>query len=118
MAPSDLRLKNNISQANIRVCEDLVRSLSLNRFTWNAGINEGDTNQLGFIAQDVENFLPKSVVQGNMFGIHDCKLLDPSQIYFAMYGALQRSFQLIDNLEAKNIALSARITALENAANV
>jgi hypothetical protein len=106
-ATSDRRLKNDITIANALVCENLVRSLPLKRFTWDNMVpTGGDKNQLGFIAQDVEQFMPKSVVTRDIFGLEDCKLLDMSQIHFAMYGALQRSIQRIDELEAKLAALT------------
>ena len=35
----------------------------------------GETNQIGFIAQDVEQFMPKSLVTRDIFGLEDCKLL-------------------------------------------
>jgi hypothetical protein len=99
-ATSDRRLKHDITLANSLVCENLVRLLPLKRFTWDKIVTtEGDKSQLGFIAQDVEKFMPKSVVTRDMFGIEDCKLLDVSQVNFAMYGALQRCIQRIDDLE-------------------
>jgi hypothetical protein len=99
-ATSDRRLKHDITLANSLVCENLVRSLPLKRFTWDEIVTTGgDKSQLGFIAQDVEQFMPKSVVTRDMFGLEDCKLLDVSQVNFAMYGALQRCIQRIDDLE-------------------
>jgi hypothetical protein len=106
-ATSDRRLKHDITLANALVCENLVRSLPLKRFTWDEIVTTGgDKSQLGFIAQDVENFMPKSVVTRDMFGLEDCKLLDVSQINFAMYGALQRCIQRIDDLEKTVAALT------------
>ena len=106
-ATSDRRLKHDITLANALVCENLVRSLPLKRFTWDEIVTTGgDKSQLGFIAQDVEQFMPKSVVTRDMFGLEDCKLLDVSQINFAMYGALQRCIQRIDALEKTVAALT------------
>jgi hypothetical protein len=99
-ATSDRRLKHDIALANSLMCENLVRSLPLKRFTWDEIVTTGgDKSQLGFIAQDAEQFMPKSVVTRDMFGLEDCKLLDVSQINFAMYGALQRCIRRIDDLE-------------------
>jgi hypothetical protein len=105
-ATSDRRLKHDITTANTIMCEDLVRTLDLKKFTWNDEMNSADKNQLGFIAQEVEEFMPKSVLTRNMYDIEDCKLLDVSQLQMSMYGALKRCIERIDNLETKLAALS------------
>jgi hypothetical protein len=109
-ATSDRRLKHDITLANSLVCENLVRSLPLKRFTWDEIVTTGgDKSQLGFVAQDVEQFMPKSVVTRDMFGLEDCKLLDVSQVNFAMYGALQRCIQRIDDLEKTVASLTGSL---------
>jgi hypothetical protein len=99
---SDRRLKSNIQPANTILCENIVRNLDLKRFTWNADFNPlvTDRTQLGFIAQEVEEFLPKSVLTREFEGLPDCKLLDVSQITMIMYGVLKRCMTRIDDLEA------------------
>jgi hypothetical protein len=81
------------------MCEDVMRKLDLKRFTWNETKTERDRTQLGFIAQEVEEILPKSVYTREFSNIPDCKLLDTSQITMAMYGALKRCITRIDELE-------------------
>jgi hypothetical protein len=99
---SDRRLKSNIQTANMIMCENIVRNLDLKRFTWNTDFNPlvTDRTQLGFIAQEVEEFLPKSVLTREFEGLPDCKLLDVSQITMIMYGVLKRCMTRIDDLEA------------------
>jgi hypothetical protein len=77
-----------------------MRNLDLKRFTWNDGETARDRTQLGFIAQEVEEILPKAVVTREFANISDCKLLDTSQIMMTMYGALKRCISRIDELEA------------------
>jgi hypothetical protein len=99
VGPSDARLKHDIVNANTLQCENLIRQIDLKRFAWND--EREDAHQLGFVAQDVEKYLPKSVTVGNMFGVDDCKLLDTTQLTMAMYGALKRCIVRIDELEAR-----------------
>jgi hypothetical protein len=106
---SDRRLKHNIVSANTIMCEDLVRTLDLKKFMWNDAMNSADKNQLGFVAQEVEEFMPKSVLTRNMHGLNDCKLLDVSQIQMSVYGALKRCIERIDDLEAELAALKLNL---------
>ena len=101
-ATSDRRLKSNIHLANTVICENIMRTLDLKRFTWNRDFNPlvTDRTQLGFIAQEVEELIPKSVVTRSVEGLDDCKLLDVSQINMVMYGALKRCMERVDELEA------------------
>jgi hypothetical protein len=98
---SDRRLKSNIESANTIMCENILKNLDLKRFTWNSDFNQliKDRSQLGFIAQEVEGFLPKSVTTMQFEGLDDCKTLDTSQINMVMFGALKRSIERIDQLE-------------------
>ena len=99
---SDRRLKSNIHLANTILCENILKNLDLKRFTWNSDFNSTikDRTQLGFIAQEVEEYLPKAVSTTQFGGLDDCKLLDQSQIHMVVYGALKRSIARIDELEA------------------
>jgi hypothetical protein len=70
-----------------------------------------DRNKLGWIAQEVEEVLPKSLftVQhelANGYVLNDCKLLEPSQIYASMFGAMKKLIEKVEILEAKVKELS------------
>jgi hypothetical protein len=99
-ATSDRRLKANIISANVITCENLIRNLDLKRYTWDDQVPGDDRTQLGWIAQEVEQYLPKAIVKKNLYGLEDCHLLDSSQITMAMYGALKRCISRIDELES------------------
>ena len=60
---SDKRLKENINDADLDICYDTVKNLKLKRYKFKDGILEEkqDRNQLGWIAQEVEEVLPKSI---------------------------------------------------------
>ena len=102
LGPSDARLKSNIHLANTILCENILKNLNLKRYTWNEDFNSQvtDRTQLGFIAQEVEKYLPRSISTTQYADIDDCKLIDLSQIHMVMYGALKRSIERIDELEA------------------
>jgi hypothetical protein len=89
---SDVRLKENIQNANLEQCYYTVKSLPLRRFTWKEKYNPQieDKNMLGWVAQEVKPFFPKSISEHEEFGISDCMGLDTTQIYHTMYGALQK----------------------------
>ena len=63
---SDERVKENITEANLDKCYDVIKNLKLKRYKYKDDFSEDplkDTYRLGWIAQDVVNFLPKSVNQ-------------------------------------------------------
>jgi hypothetical protein len=100
--PSDQRLKSNIHSANAIICENIMRDLDLKRFTWNElNVSVAGQTQLGFIAQDVEKHLPKSIITADFSGIADCKLINLDEIHMVMYGVLKRSISRIDELETQ-----------------
>ena len=104
---SDRRLKENITDADLDRCYETVKNIPLRRFTWRDGIvefseHQKDKNVLGWIAQEVEEVMPKSIeTMHEKYGIVDLKFLNPDQIYASMYGALQKAIQKIEHLEAE-----------------
>jgi hypothetical protein len=108
---SDARLKNNIVEADIDRCVEIVRTLPLKRYTWKDEVftseQTNDRSKLGWIAQDVETVLPKAVEKHDMLGYEDCRTLNADQIYAVMYGALQKAFLLIDELRTEVDILKA-----------
>lgn len=91
---SDERLKEDIQSADKDVCYENVRSIPLKKFKWKDSVyGKGEVNhkkQMGWIAQDVEEKIPKAVEQKNMHGIQDCRTLNNDQIIANMYGAVKK----------------------------
>ena len=91
---SDSRLKTNITMANLDICYDNVKNIPLKRYTWLDEIytaeQVSDRSKLGWIAQDVETFIPKAVEQKEMFGYSDCRTLNSDQIIASLYGSVQK----------------------------
>ena len=103
---SDVRLKTNITQANLDTCYDNVKNIPLKRYTWLDSVyteeQVPDRSKLGWIAQDVETILPKSVEIKNQHGIEDCRSLNADQIIACLYGAVQKLIQKVEQLENSN----------------
>ena len=91
---SDRRLKENIQDANIDMCYDTVKSIPLRRFRWRGDLEgfseyQKDKNVLGWIAQEVEEYMPKSInTIEEKYGIDDVKFLNNDQLYASMYLSL------------------------------
>jgi len=112
---SDQRLKTDIEDADLVRCYEVVQDLPLRRFAWNSNVSPyvGDTHMLGWIAQEVETYLPNAITYHNMYGLPDAMGLDSDQIFKFMYGALQRTIQIDEDLEEKCDALLQRVEELE-----
>ena len=102
---SDERLKTNITQANLDICYDNVKNIPLKRYTWRDEIytpeEVPDRSKLGWIAQDVEMFIPKAVEQKNMHGYSDCRTLNSDQIIASLYGAVQKLIIEVETLKSQ-----------------
>jgi len=101
---SDRRIKNNISKASYEKCFENVKNIELYRFNFkNDVVNTNDRNQLGFIAQEVQNVYPKSVEanQINNSEIKGLLTLDTTQIKYNLYGAFKYLIDKVDILEKK-----------------
>lgn len=91
MVGSDRRVKADIESANLARCVEIVDSLDLKYFKWN--YDASDSHSLGWIAQDVKQFFPKSIHLSVDYGLEDCHILDSDQLIKTMYGALKKMVQ-------------------------
>ena len=118
---SDVRLKENVSLADLDRCYDIVKSLPLKRFTWKNDVYTADQvkdrSKLGWLSQDVQDVFPKSVDSKPFYTksyirrdeeieetkeellLEDCLSMNADQIYAAMYGAIQKLIQKVEELE-------------------
>jgi Chaperone of endosialidase len=81
---SDQRIKENIQTANLVRCAEIVDTLDLKYFEWK--FNTEDKHALGWIAQDVQNFFPKSVAFDGEY-----LMLNSDQLVKVLYGALKHT---------------------------
>ena len=102
---SDANLKKNIQTARDGYLDD-IRALRVVKYNWNTQA-DGDPQELGFIAQEVETVFPSLVQESTADGAdRSYKNIKTSVIPFILVKALQE-------LSAKNDALEARLAALE-----
>ena len=81
---SDIRIKEDVQTANLMRCAEIVDTLDLKYFEWK--FDTEDKHALGWIAQDVQNFFPKSVT---LDGEH--LMLNSDQLIKVLYGALKQT---------------------------
>ncbi len=106
---SDMRIKQSIETADYNICYDNVKNIELRRFEysplWKDRVFE-DKKQLGFIAQEVEQFFPKSInitqeelTDGTIF--NDCRSVDLNQMNFTLYGAFKKLMNMVEEQDAR-----------------
>jgi hypothetical protein len=104
---SDRRVKEDIIPADLNICVSNVKSMPLKYYKWRdqylTSEHSNDRHKLGWIAQDVEKVLPKSVGKLNLFGMEDCRTLNNDQIVANMYGAIK---MLVKKIEEKEQAVA------------
>jgi hypothetical protein len=113
-AISDIKLKENIVDANSQW--DDLKALQVRNYN----LKEGQTHtQIGLVAQEVELVSPGLVSEspdrdenGNDLGTVT-KSINYSVLYMKAVKALQEAMERIEQLEASNADLLARVTALE-----
>eukprot|EP00798_Chlamydomonas_sp_ICE-L_P027758 gene27758-biopygen5185 len=94
---SDRRIKENICNADLERCYEIVREVPLRRFSWRKDVYTpdqvgNDRSKLGWIAQEVQAVFPKAVSTQSMFGMDDCLALNNDQLIAALYGLFRPVF--------------------------
>jgi hypothetical protein len=104
---SDRRIKENIKIASYDKCYENVDKLELNSFNYIREFRTGnrDTNQLGFIAQEIKDIFPKSVFTNSYnsdeLNIPDILSIDVGQINYTLYGAVKKLMKINNNEEMR-----------------
>jgi hypothetical protein len=92
---SDSRMKDNIFKASYKECYDIFKKIELYRYNFKPGyVNSNDRNQLGFIAQEVQQQIPnsvepRSIILSSGVYIHDILTLNVTQINYILYGTFK-----------------------------
>jgi alpha-tubulin suppressor-like RCC1 family protein len=115
---SDKRLKENIQNANLEMCLDIIKQLNLSKYKWkddyiNTHSLDSD-KQLGWLADNVEKYLPKAVRTIQAYNYNDCKTLDSDQIIAVMYGGLKKLLLEFEEQNNKIQNLKNEIINLDN----
>ena len=129
---SDRRVKENINKASYDKCFENINRLELYRFNYIKKFNSmnNDINQLGFIAQEVRELIPKAVsntyYNNSEITFPDLLTLDVSQINYTLYGAVKKLIEINNekevrikrletllNIDTSNIALDTSNIAID-----
>jgi len=92
---SDSRMKDNIFKASYKECYDIFKKIELYRYNFKPGyVNSNDRNQLGFIAQEVQQQIPnsvepRSIILSSGVYIRDILTLNVTQINYILYGTFK-----------------------------
>ena len=104
---SDSRVKQNIVPASGQKCVENVRNINLYRFNYNSSlIDTDDKHQLGFIAQEVQQYYPKAVKTNNLVLKNNMKIdnllsVDVTQINYTLYGTVKKLAEDINTIREK-----------------
>lgn len=121
---SDMRLKQNIVDADNNICYNNIKQLPLRRFTYIStfidDVSVYDKRVLGFISQEVSTIIPKAITFAEGYGINDLQVLNRDQIDFALYGAVKKTMDdkealesTVYSLQTLNGSLIERVSTLE-----
>lgn len=104
---SDPRIKENIVDADLKMCYDTICALPLRKYKYNADycstFQIGDESRLGFLATDLLPHFPKSVhTSDTVFPALSTSLLtiDTAQVEMAHLGATKYIMAELERLEA------------------
>ena len=116
---SDHRIKENVKKANLTICYDNVKNINLYRFNYTKAFGNDthkDRTQLGFIAQQVNLYYPKSITRGKRKlddnkDVPDLASIDITQVNFTLFGAVKQLIRVVEKQ-------SNRIKKLEEMLNI
>lgn len=118
---SDSRLKENIIEADLNICYNILANLKLKKYKWKESINNyiniKDKHKLGWIADEVENYFPKSILIKSNNNLENCKNLDIDQIVAIMYGTTQKIIDNYNNLDNNIININTKLNNINNFIN-
>jgi hypothetical protein len=103
---SDLRIKEEIENADLSICYNNIKNLPLRRFKWIDKYNSHITDkyQIGYLAQELKNYFPKSItITEQKYGdviFNDFHIINIDGIIKSMYGTIQllmKDFEIMRN---------------------
>ena len=121
---SDRRIKENIEIASYDKCYENIDRLELKRFNYIKEFKTGnkDTNQLGFIAQEIKDIFPKSVFTNSYnsdeLNIPDMLSIDIGQINYTLFGAVKKLMEINYDEEMRLKRLEDFLNIEPNTSNI
>jgi len=99
---SDRRIKENIVKASYEKCLENVKKIELYNFNFKENyVNTNDRNQLGFIAQEVQEVYPKAVIVKPDENIEELLTVNTTQIKYTLYGAVRSLIEKVERIEER-----------------
>ncbi len=99
---SDRRIKENIVKASYDKCLENVKNIELYNFNFKENyVNTNDRNQLGFIAQEVQEVYPKAVIVKPDENIEELLTVNTTQIKYTLYGAVRSLIEKVERIEER-----------------
>jgi len=106
---SDMRIKENIVDANLFMCYNDLKNLQLRRFNYISSFTDEvqiyDKNITGFIAQEIISTIPKAVRKVSAHGFDDFNSINIDQIVMTSFGALKKTINDKEVLESTIISI-------------
>jgi hypothetical protein len=99
---SDRRIKENIVKASYEKCLDNIKKIELYNFNFKENyVKTNDRNQLGFIAQEVQEVYPKAVIVKPDEKIEELLTVNTTQIKYTLYGAVRSLIEKVERIEER-----------------
>ena len=99
---SDRRIKENIVKASYEKCLENIKKIELYNFNFKENyVNTNDRNQLGFIAQEVQEVYPKAVIVKPDERIEELLTVNTTQIKYTLYGAVRSLIEKVERIEER-----------------
>lgn len=96
---SDGRFKKNQKEVDYKNCYEKIKQIKLKTYDWDIEkiqsyneekiVLERPTNELGFIAQELEEIIPDSVKEKEKYNIKDFKSVEYNKINLYLFGAVK-----------------------------
>jgi hypothetical protein len=106
---SDMRIKENIVEADYARCYNDLKRVPLRRYRYTSSFIQQagvmDRTVLGFVAQELATVMPKSVTSQALYGFDDLNTISVDQINMATVGALKKTIEDKEALESTTCAL-------------
>ena len=112
---SDMRLKKDITSANLDNCYSNIKNLRLVNYKWKDNKMQLNTSGnltkslLGWIAQEVETVMPNAIIQSNSNGLADCKQLNIDLINQNLFGCVKKIIEKLEIQENNNQTLNTKV---------
>jgi hypothetical protein len=112
---SDIRLKKDITSADLDNCYSNIKNLRLVNYKWKdnelqmATAGNLTKSLLGWIAQEVEALMPNAIIQSNSNGLTDCKQLNIDLINQNLFGCVKKIIEKLEIQENNNQTLNTKV---------